>query len=224
MSVIYSKSNVKVVGTHTGIGTGPDGYSHMALEDLALMRSLPTMQVFQPADDLETAQIVEHLCRHWGPAYLRLTRQEVARVHRPDYRFAPGQLDLLRDGQDVAIIATGAVVSQALEAAEALARQNIRAAVINLPCIKPLDREGIIQWTQKVPLIVTVEDHSVLGGMGGAVAEVAAERPGARVWRHGVYDMFGESGGTQELYRKYKLDAQGIKEVVERELRSGAKG
>jgi transketolase len=214
MSVGYSKARVRVVGTHTGIGTGPDGYSHMALEDLATMRVLPTMEVFQPADDLETAQIVEYLCQKPGPAYLRLTRQELARVHGPDYRFEPGKLDSLRQGRDVAIFATGGTVMHAVEAAEMLAQQGIDAAIVNVPTIKPMDREGVVQWAKKVPLIVTVEDHNVIGGMGSAVAEVAAERAGARVVRHGIYDTFAESGSTKDVYRKFKLDAQGITDVV----------
>lgn len=224
MSVGYSKSRVRVVGTHTGIGTGPDGHSHMALEDIAIMRVLPTMEVFQPADDLETAQVVEYLCQKPGPAYLRLTRQELARVHGSDYRFQPGKLDTLRPGRDVAIFATGGTVMHAVEAAEILAKQGVDAAVVNVPTIKPMDREGVVQWAKNVPLIVTVEDHTVLGGMGSAVAEVAAERAGARVVRHGIYDTFAESGSTKDLYRKFKLDALGITEVVVGHLKAAREG
>lgn len=140
-------------------------------------------------------------------------------MHQPGYRFEPGKLDLLRIGQSAAVFATGGVVMHALQAAEELSRRGIEIAVINVPSIKPLDAAGVREWTGKTPLIVTVEDHNVLGGMGGAVAEIAAEgHKKARVYRHGMYDTFGESGSTAELYRKYKLDAEGIAEVVRQQL------
>lgn len=215
ISIAYSGANVKVVGTHAGVGIGPDGYSQMGLEDLALMRTLPTMSVYQPCDDLETAQLVEHLCKTKGAAYLRLLRQNTARVHRDDYVAQPGKLDVLAEGKDVAIFATGGPVMHALEAREALAAQKIDAAVVNVHTIKPLDRDGIAAWATRVPLIVTVEDHNVLGGMGSAVAEVVAELPrAARVHRHGIPDVFGESGSPESLYEKFKLDGAGIVSVV----------
>jgi transketolase len=219
ISVAYSGANVKIVGTHAGVGIGPDGYSQMGLEDLALMRTLPGMAVFQPGDELETRQVVEHLCRHRGPAYLRLTRQDLAAVHGPDYRFEPGKLDVLAEGKDVAILATGGPVGHAMQARERLAASGIDAAVVNVHTIKPIDRDGLFTWASKVPLIVTVEDHNVLGGLGGAVAEVLAERQGgARLYRHGIEDVFGESGETEDLYRKFRLDADGIETVVREQL------
>lgn len=219
ISVAYGNANVKVVGTHAGVGIGPDGYSQMGLEDLALMRTLPGMAVFQPGDANETKQLVAHLCAHEGPAYLRLTRQDLPPVHGPDYRFQPGKLDVLAEGKDVAILATGGTVGPAVEARARLALEGVDAAVINVHTIKPIDREGLFAWASKVPLLVTVEDHNVLGGMGGAVAEVVAERSGgARVHRHGILDAFGESGEPDELYRKFELDAEGVAAVVRREL------
>lgn len=219
ISVAYSGANVKIVGTHAGVGIGPDGYSQMGLEDLALMRTLPGMAVFQPSDEIETKQIVEHLCRHDGPAYLRLTRQDLAPMHGPNYRFTPGKIDVLADGRDVAIFATGGPVMYAREAREQLAKEGIDAAVVNVPTIKPMDREGVHAWAGKVPLIVTVEDHNVLGGMGGAVAEVLSERSGgARLHRHGIPDTFGESGEPEELYAKFQLDGAGIAHVVKSAL------
>lgn len=220
ISVAYSGGNVKIVGTHAGVGIGPDGYSQMGLEDLALMRTLPTMQVFQPADELETKQIVAYLCAHRGPAYLRLTRQDLAPVHGPGYRFAPGKLDVLAEGTDVAILATGGPVMHAALARAKLAEAGVSAAVINVPSIKPIDREGIAAWASRVPLFVSVEDHNVLGGMGGAVAEVLAEVGGARarLHRHGIPDVFGESGEPDELYAKFRLDAPGIVAVVREAL------
>ncbi len=219
ISVAYSGASVKVVGTHAGVGIGPDGYSQMGLEDLALMRTLPGMQVFQPGDEIETRQCVEYLCGHAGPAYLRLTRQDLPPVHDETYRFTPGKLDVLAEGKDVAIFATGGTVGHSMAARERLAKDGIDAAVVNVHTIKPMDREGVFSWAAKVPLIVTTEDHNVLGGMGSAVAEVLAERSGgARLHRHGILDVFGESGEPDELYRKFRLDADGIIAVVREQL------
>lgn len=218
ISVAYSGANVKIVGTHAGVGIGPDGYSQMGLEDLALMRTLPGMQVFQPSDELECKQIVAYLCQHRGPAYLRLTRQDLAPLHGADYRFVPGKIDVLAPGKDLAILATGGPVMHAMSARAKLAAAGIDAAVINVPSIKPIDREGLAAWAKKVPLFVTVEDHNVLGGMGGAVAEVVAEVGGARVHRHGIPDVFGESGEPEDLYRKFRLDGEGITSVVREAL------
>ncbi len=219
ISVAYSNTNVKVVGTHAGVGIGADGESQMGLEDLALMRTLPGVAVFQPGDEIETKQMVEHLCRHEGPAYLRLTRQDLPPVHGPDYRFQPGKIDVIAEGKDVAILATGGPLGHALSAREQLAVEGIDAAVINVHTIKPIDREGLFSWAGKVPLMITVEDHNVLGGMGGAVAEVLAEKSGgARLHRHGILDVFGESGETEDLYRKFRLDAEGIAAVVREQL------
>jgi transketolase len=218
ISVAYSGANVKIVGTHAGVGIGEDGYSQMGLEDLALMRTLPTMRVFQPADDLETTQIVEHMIRTKGPCYLRLTLQNLERVHADDYRFEEGKLDVLAEGRDVAIFATGGPTFQAVRARKLLAAQGVDAAVVNVPSIKPLDYAGVASWAKRVPLIVTVEDHSVLGGMGGAIAEAVADvGGGARVYRHGLQDVFGESGTPEALYEKFELDDKGITAVVLRQ-------
>ena len=218
MSVAYAGANVKIVGTHAGVGIGPDGYSQMGLEDLALMRTLPGMQVFQPSDEPECKQMIAYLCQHRGPAYIRLTRQDLTPMHGPDYRFVPGKLDVLAEGKDVAIFATGGPVMHAMTAKKQLAAAGIDAAVINVPTIKPIDREGIAAWAKKVPLFVSVEDHNVLGGMGGAVAEVLAETGGARMHRHGIPDVFGESGEPDDLYRKFRLDGDGITSVVREAL------
>ena len=220
MSVAYAQASVKIVGTHAGVGIGPDGYSQMGLEDLALLRTLPGMLVLQPADEIETRQIVAHLAAHRGPAYLRLTRQDLTPVHGDDYRFVPGKLDVLASGKDVALFATGGPVMHAVAARAKLAAAGIDAAVVNVPTIKPIDREGIASWASRVPLVVSVEDHNVLGGMGGAVAEVLAGLPGgrARLHRHGILDTFGESGEPDELYRKFRLDADGITSVVREAL------
>lgn len=217
MSVAYAEANVKVVGTHAGVAVGADGYSQMGLEDVALMRALPAMTVYQPADDVETRAIVEYLCQTPGPAYLRLTRHNVPRVHDEGYVFSPGKLDVLRDGGEgckLALFASGGVVGEALAAAEILAADGIATAVVNVPTIKPIDREGITHWAGNVERIVTIEDHNVLGGLGAAVAEVLAGVGGARLTIHGVQDVFGESASQAELYRKHGLDPEGIAEVA----------
>ena len=215
ISVAYSGANVKIVGTHAGIGIGEDGYSQMGLEDLALMRVLPTFEVFQPADDVETAQILEYLCQHPGPAYLRLTRQNLARVHDPKtYKFAPGKLDTLAGGKDIAILATGGTVQHAMHARDLLA-PGLDVAVVNVPSIKPIDVEGLRALSRSFKLLVTAEDHNVLGGMGSAVTEaIAGFGAPVRVVRHGLPDVFGESGSPEALYAKYRLDAAGIADVV----------
>ncbi len=218
MSVAYAKANVKLVGTHAGIGIGEDGYSQMGLEDIALMRALPGMTVYQPADDIETKQIVEYLCTSNEPAYLRLTRQNVDRVHSENYRFKPGAIDVLAEGKDVAIFATGGSVMHAMKAREILAGSKIDAAIVNVPSLKPLDASAVKAWATKVPTIVSVEDHNVIGGLGGALAEILAETSGARLIRHGVYDTVGESGTPEALYQKYQLDAEGIAGVVSKAL------
>jgi transketolase len=216
ISVAYSGANVKIVGTHAGVGIGPDGYSQMGLEDLALMRTLPGMQVFQPSDETETKQIIAYLCAHKGPAYIRLTRQDLAPVHADGWKFVPGKIDVLSTGNDVSIFGTGGTVQHAVAAKAKLAAAGIDAGVVNVASIKPLDVDGIQALAARVPTIVAVEDHNVLGGMGGAVAEAVASGPrgGARVVRHGILDVFGESGEPEDLYRKFKLDADGITSVV----------
>ncbi|MDD9966264.1 MAG: transketolase family protein [Myxococcales bacterium] len=215
ISVAYGGANVKIIGTHAGVGVGADGYSQMSLEDIALMRSLPAMRVYQPADDIEAAALCEHLCRTPGPAYVRLTRQNVPTIHADGYVFRDGELDELRSGTDLALFGTGATSAECLKAADRLGdSQGLSVAVVNVPSIKPIDVDGIASWAKRVPLIVTVEDHNVLAGMGSAVAEVLAEVGGARLLRHGVHDAFGESGSAAELYRKHRLDADGIAEVA----------
>jgi len=220
ISVAYPNSNVKMIGTHAGVGIGPDGYSQMGLEDLALLRTLPGMQVFQPADEIECIQIMEYLATLVGPAYLRLTRQELTPMHTAAYRFVPGKLDVVAEGKDVAIFATGGPTMHAVRAREILKGAGIDAAVVNVPSIKPFDDAGVQAWSKRVPLIVTVEDHNILGGMGGAVAEALAGASGdrARLLRHGIPDVFGESGEPEDLYTKFKLDAEGITSVVREAL------
>jgi transketolase len=209
MSVAYNRANVKLVGTHAGIGIGEDGYSQMATEDIALMRSLPNVAVIQPADGRETEQAVEYMLSHDGPVYLRLTRQKVEDVTPANCRFEFGRGRVLRDGSDLAIVASGAVVGPALRAATLLAEDGVDCAVLNIHTIKPLDSRLMQEWAGRVDRFLTVEDHSVDGGLGSAVCEAVAEASPVLVHRHGVRE-FGESGTAEALYRKHGLDAEGI--------------
>lgn len=222
MSVAYQEANVRLVGTHSGIGVGEDGYSQMSLEDIAMMRTLPNMTVINPADAVETEGAVEYLVDHQGPAFLRLTRQGVEDVSPPDYAFEPGRAIPLRNGTDVAILATGAPVGEAVKAADALEGEGISALVLNVHTIQPLDQEALLDAATGRTAVVTVEDHSVQGGLGGAVAEVLASR-GVRVPLHRVgMRTFGESGTPGELYAKYGLDAEGVAGSVREALEAAA--
>ena len=218
MSVAYQEANVRIVGTHSGIGVGEDGYSQMSLEDLAMMRTLPNVAVINPADGVETERAVEYLVDHQGPAFLRLTRQGVEDVTPPDSTFELGEAIPLRNGTDVSILATGAPVGHAVEAADALSSEGISALVLNVHTLQPLDVEAVIEAAATRRAVVTVEDHSVHGGLGGAVAEVLASRGvHAPLHRMGMR-TFGESGSPDELYAKYGLDAEGITRAVREAL------
>ena len=209
MSIGYSRANVKIVGTHSGIGIGEDGYSQMALEDIALMRSLPNMVVIQPADAVETERAVETIVRHKGPVFLRLMRQKVDDINPPDYRFQLGKGVILRPGKEVSLMATGGVVGNTLKAAKILEQKGVDAQVVNIHTLKPVDRELITKIAIGHGRIVTVEDHGITGGLGSAVSEVVAELGRGRVKRVAVED-FGESGDAEGLYRKYGLSEENI--------------
>jgi transketolase len=217
MSVAYTNANVRMVGTHAGIGIGEDGYSQMALEDIALMRSLPNIDILQPADRLETIQAVEFLVTHDSPAYLRLTRHKLEDAHSESYRFHFGKGDTLREGNEVVLLATGGLVKPALAAAESLAQEGIAATVINIHTIRPLDEELILKWADKTRRVVTLEDHSIHGGLGGAVAELLSEKLPVPLKRLGM-SGFGESGTQEALYQKYGFTAEGIKLAVQKFL------
>lgn len=214
MSVCYSAANVRLVGSHCGVGIGEDGYSQMGLEDIALMRTLPTMSIIQPADDLETAGAVEYLIGHKGPVYLRTTRQKLDRVNAEGYKFQFGKGVTLVDGTDMTIVASGGTVGPAVKAAEQLAKDGVKARVINIHTIKPIDVDLLVKAARETKRILTVEDHQTTGGLGGAVCEVLAESEPVKVYRHGVHDVFGESGTPKGLYEHFKLDAAGILTVA----------
>jgi transketolase len=213
ISVAYTNANVKLVGTHAGIAIGEDGYSQMGLEDVAMLRALPNVAIIQPADELETKQAVAYAVEHEGPVYLRLTRQNLEPVCPPDYRFRFGRWLVLRPGNDVTVVASGGPVWNALEAARALESQGISAEVIDAATIKPLDEDLLLRSAGKTGRVVTVEDHSITGGLGGAVAELLSEVLPTPVRRLGVTG-FGESGDLRGLYAKHGLDPAGIAESV----------
>ena len=214
-SVGYPHLNVKIGATHAGISVGEDGASHQCNEDIALMRVIPGMVVINPSDDVEAKAAVKAAYAHEGPVYLRFGRLAVPVINdRPDYTFEIGKGVTLRDGKDITLVATGLCVSGALEAAEKLAADGIDARVINIHTIKPLDEELIVKAAEETGKIVTIEEHSVIGGLGGAVAEVLSEKCPTKMLRIGVEDTFGESGPAVQLLEKYGLDGAGIYKKV----------
>lgn len=210
-SIGYPHLNVKIGATHAGISVGEDGATHQCVEDLALMREIPGMVVINPSDDTEAKAAVKAAYEHEGPVYLRFGRLALPVINDPDnYQFEIGKGVLLREGKDVSIFATGLCVNSALEAAEALAAEGIDAEVINIHTIKPIDEEMILTSAAKTGKVVTVEEHSVIGGLGSAVAEVLCEKMPTKMKRIGVNDVFGESGPAVELLKKYGLDGEGV--------------
>lgn len=209
-SIAYPKLNVKIAATHAGLTVGEDGGSHQMLEDIALMRALPNMTVIVPADGVETKQVIMAAAAYDGPVYIRLGRPKVPVLFDENYQFEIGKGVVLKDGADVTLVATGIMVSKAMEAAEALAADGISAAVVNISTIKPLDQQLIIEMAQKTGAMVTCEEHNIYGGLGSAVAEVLVEHCPVPMARVGVEDSFGESGLPDQLLEKYGLTAANI--------------
>lgn len=210
-SIGYPHLNVKIGATHAGITVGEDGASHQCLEDMALMRAIPGMVVINPSDAVEARAAVQAAIEYVGPVYLRFGRAAVPIINdREDYKFEIGKGEVLREGSDVTIVATGICVSSALEAADKLAADGISAEVINIHTIKPLDTELIVNSAKKTGKVVTAEEHTIIGGLGGAVCEALSEKAPTPVLRIGINDVFGESGTAAELVAKYGLDGEGI--------------
>jgi len=218
-TVGYSGLNVKLVATHSGITVGEDGASHQALEDLALMRVIPGMTIIVPADGYETKQVIEAVVEYKGPVYVRLGRSKVQPVMPDGYVFRIGKAHTFSVGSDVTIVATGIMVSAALQARDILAKENIDAGVINMSTIKPLDGDSLLAAANKSKLIVTAEEHSIIGGLGGAVAEFLSENNPARVIRIGTKDTFGRSGSPDELLKQFGLTADDIAGAIRRNIR-----
>lgn len=219
-SVGYPHLNVKIGATHAGISVGEDGATHQCNEDIALMRTIPGMVVINPADDVEARAAVKAAIEHDGPVYLRFGRLAVPVINDSEtYRFELGKGIVLREGKDVTIVATGLTVSASLEAAEMLQKDGIDAKVINIHTIKPLDEELIIAAARETGKVVTVEEHSIIGGLGSAVCDCLSEKAPTPVKKIGIRDVYGESGPAVELLHKYQLDGEGIYSQIKEYLK-----
>jgi transketolase len=209
-SVCYNNANVKLIGTHSGLGVGEDGSTHQALEDIALMRPLPNMRIIVPADSIETARTIEYVSSHPGPFFVRLTRSNLDQVHDDNYSFKLGKASILKKGSDITLFAIGAMVEKALEAALQLEKESISTAVVNMSSLKPLDKETILEMAGTTRAIISIEDHSVYGGLGSAIAEYLSQTRPTKMKIMGVDNRFGRSGSPEELYTLYGLAAEDI--------------
>ena len=218
-TIAYPKLNVKIGATHAGISVGEDGATHQCNEDIALMRAIPNMVIINPSDDIEACAAVRAAYEYKGPVYMRFGRLAVPVINdTPDYRFELGKGVTLRDGKDITIIATGLEVAHAIDAVKLLEADGIDARLINIHTIKPIDEEIIVNAASQTKMIFTVEEHSIIGGLGSAVSEVVCDKCPAPVYRIGVRDRFGESGPALELIKKYRLDGQGIYEQIKEKM------
>ncbi|HVJ47975.1 transketolase family protein [Desulfitobacterium sp.] len=218
-SIAYPKLNVKIAATHSGVTVGEDGGSHQAIEDVAIMRALPNMTVLVPADGEETRQVIYAAAQYKGPVYIRMGRLDVPLLFDENYTFEIGKANVIREGSDVVIFANGVMVAAALEAAEELAGRGVQAAVVNVASVKPLDQETIVRMAKATGAVVTAEEHTIIGGLGSAVAEVLAENAPTPMVRVGLKDCFGESGRPFELLAKYGLTQKEILEAVDEVLK-----
>ena len=214
--VSRNKLNVKLAGSHAGIHTGEDGKSAQAIEDISIYRTLPNMIVIQPCDYIETKKAVHALVNYNGSSYMRLLRNPLPIIHDNNYRFELGKGEILRKGKDAVIFATGTLVHEALKAAEMLKKEKIGVYVVNVHTIKPIDEKLIIELAKKTNCVITAEDHNIIGGLGGAVAEVLSENYPCIMKRVGMEDKYGESGKPAKLYDKYGLSAKHVAEKVKK--------
>lgn len=208
--VCIANLNVKLCASHAGLMTGPDGGTHQSIEDIAIMRVLPNMKVLVPADAVETRKMIMEMAKIEGPVYIRMVRDDVENIYNDDYSFKLGKASVLKEGIDVTFIACGPMLSLALEAAEELERYNISVKVVNMSSIKPIDEESVIDCAKNTKGIVTIEDHSIIGGLGSAVSEIIAENYPVPVYKIGVNDSFGISGKADELYNEFGLTVENI--------------
>lgn len=213
-SVAYPNLNVKIAATHAGVTVGEDGGSHQAIEDMALMRAIPNMVVLNPSDSVEAKKAIFAAVDYYGPVYIRLGRAATPVIHNEGYDFKIGKGEVLCHGKDVVIIATGIMVAKSLDAAKELRNEGIEATVVNISTIKPLDEELIINLAQNIGKVVTVEEHSIIGGLGSAVAEVLSERCPTKLKRIGIEDKFGQSGTPDILLEHYNLTTDYIVKAV----------
>lgn len=213
-SICYPNFNVKIVGTHGGVTVGEDGASHEALEDISLMRGLPNMSVFVPADCNECAQIIKYASEHKGPMYIRVPRSNVCDVYDENYKFDFNKAQVLQDGTDVTIFTNGETVAEAIEAVNELTKDGYSIGIVSVPVVKPIDAETIINQAKESKFVITIENHSVIGGLGSAVCEVLSESHPTIVHRIGVNDKFGQTGKAEELLDCYGLNANKLKEAI----------
>lgn len=213
-SIAYPKLNVKIAATHAGVTVGEDGGSHQAIEDVAIMRSLPNMTVLVPADGEETRQVINAAAQYKGPVYIRMGRLDAPLLFDTNYTFEIGKANVVREGSDVVVFANGVMVAAALEAAQELEQEGIKAAVVNVASVKPLDEETVIRWAKETGAVVTAEEHNIIGGLGSAIAEVLAENAPTPMLRVGIKDTFGESGRPLELLEKFGLTKKEVIEAV----------
>ncbi len=216
--VSRNKLNVKLAGSHAGIATGEDGKSAQAIEDIAIYRALPNMIILQPCDGIEAEKMVFWLANYKGPSYMRLQRTALPVIHSADYKFKIGKAEVLIDGADAVIFATGTMVHEAVGAQKMLAAQNVSIAVVNISTIKPLDDELIVAYAKKTKVVFTAEDHSIIGGLGSAITELLSEKYPCKIVRIGLNDTYAESGTPAQLYEKYGLSAPQIAKRVSSEF------
>ncbi len=209
-SICYPNLNVKICATHAGVTVGEDGATHQMLEDLSLMRTIPNLKVFSPCDDIETKFIINEITKIDGPCYVRLSRLATPVIYDENEKFELGKAKQIGDGEDATIFSTGVCVSEALKAKEILETKGINVRVVDVHTIKPIDRETIVRCAKETKRIITVEDHSIIGGLGSSVCEVLAEEYPCKVTRLGVNDTFGKSGKAEELLKYFRIDAEAI--------------
>ena len=219
-TISYCDLDVKICPTHSGVTVGEDGGSHQSIEDIALMRGIPNMRVLVPADYFEAREMVKSSAYLEGPVYIRLGRPKIPKIYSDDYTFKFQRADLLRSGKDITILSIGIMVSESLKAANDLSKKGIEAEVINVSTLKPLDEEKILASIKKTGLVLTAEEHSVVGGLGSAIAELLSEKMPTKLLRIGIKDLFGTSGKPDELMVHFKLTSLDISEAAERLLSS----
>ena len=217
-SVCYQHANVKIIGTHGGITVGEDGATHQALEDVSLMRGLPNMTVIVPADCNECEQAMEYALEHNGPVYIRVARNSLPDIYSWNYKFNPNKAVVLKEGKDITLISNGDVLSEVCKASDILQKQGVNAEIISVPVVKPFDSETVINSVKKTGLAVTVENHSINGGLGSAVCEALSEYYPANVMRIGIKDEFGQSGDAKSLLKYYGLDSESIANRIIKEI------
>ncbi len=219
-SVCYPQFNVKIVGTHGGITVGEDGASHQALEDVALMRNIPHMSVVVPADSKECEEVIKYAALHEGPMYIRIARSNVPVIFGEDYHFNINKALVLEEGRDVSVFTNGETLAEVLVAAEILKKEGISVEVVHVPVVKPLDIETVVNSVRKTGFSVTVENHSVIGGLGSAICDILCEYYPSKVYKIGIYDEFGQSGNAAELLEYYGLSA----DILAKRIKSKLKG